>query len=138
MSLDVIRMTGARPYPPRVSEFTRRFWEELRTGRFLSTRCKSCSRYSFPPKPFCPHCWAREVDWTPLSTRGIVYSSTVVHAAPEVFMHETPYRVAIVDLLDGVRVATRLVESTDFAIGREVDIVVLEYDDGPLFAARPI
>ena len=138
MSLAKIHMTGKRPYPPRVSAFTRRFWEALRDGGFLSTRCQRCARYTFPPKPFCPHCWGREVEWAPLSTRGKVYSSTVVHAAPEILLHEAPYRVALVDLVDGVRIATRLVGAKDFAIGNEVEIIMLEYDDGPLFAARPL
>ena len=74
----------------------------------------------------------------PLSPRGKVYSSTVIHSAPQIFGREAPYRVAIVDLVDGVRIATRLVGVEDFAIDQEVDIVVLEYEDGPLFAARPV
>jgi hypothetical protein len=40
--------------------------------------------------------------------------------------------------VDGVRIATRLVGAKDFAIGNEVEIIMLEYDDGPLFAARPL
>jgi hypothetical protein len=52
---------------------------------------------------------------------------------------EAPYRVGIVDLDDGVRIATRLlgVEQEDgFAVGERAEIVVLAYDDGVLFAAR--
>jgi len=94
-------------------------------------------RFTFPPKPFCPHCWSAEVEWVPLAPRGRVYSSTVIHSAPQVFGHEAPYRVAIVDLCDGVRIATRLVGVEDFAVDLEVVIVVLAYEDGPLFAARP-
>lgn len=138
MSLATLNMSGKRPYPPRTSSFTRTFWESLGQGRFLSTRCGRCMRFTFPPKPFCPHCWNAEVAWMPLSPRGKVYSSTVIHAAPQIFGREAPYRVAIVDLVDGVRIATRLVGVEDFAIDQEVDIVVLEYEDGPLFAARPV
>lgn len=132
------RVPGKRPYPPRITEFTRIFWEGLTEGRFLATRCGTCARYSFPPKPFCPHCWGRRVAWMPLVPRGTVYSSTVIHAAPQVFAQEAPYRVAIIDLVDGVRIATRLIGANDFAIGRTVEIVMLQYDDGPLFAVRPV
>jgi hypothetical protein len=77
------------------------------------------------------------VKWTPLSPAGTVYSSTVIHAAPALFRHEAPYRVGIVDLDDGVRIATRLLGVKDgFGVGRRAQIVVLQHDDGPLFAAR--
>ncbi|MDH3231973.1 MAG: OB-fold domain-containing protein, partial [Alphaproteobacteria bacterium] len=105
MTLPTIRRAGARPYPPRVSEFTAPFWEALAKGRLVTTRGKTSGRLSFPPKPFCPFSWEREVEWAELSGRGILYSHTVVHAAPSVFAHLAPYRVCIVDLEEGLGVA---------------------------------
>ena len=132
-----IKIDGKRPYPPRVSGFTQTFWNDLAAGRFVTTSCVKCGRASFPPKPFCPHCWHGEVRWVPLSPRGVVYSSTVMHAVPAYFKHEAPYRVGIVDLDDGIRIATRLLGiKSGFGVGEKVEIVVLEYEDGPLFAAR--
>ncbi len=137
MTLPLVRVPGKRPWPPRVSEFTRTFWEALTERRFLTTRCRACSKATFPPKPFCPHCWSNEIEWKALSPRGTVYSSTVMHAVPAHFQHEVPYRVAIVDLDDRIRIATRLLGvDQGFAVGAPVEIVVLAYDDGPLFAAR--
>ena len=137
MTLKKIPVSGKRPYPPRVSEFTQRFWAELGDGRLVTTSCAKCAKRSFPPKPFCPHCWHEHVDWATLSPAGVVYSSTVMHAVPAYFKHEAPYRVGIVDLDDGVRIATRLLGvATGFGVGERVEIVHLAYDDGPLFAAR--
>ena len=135
--MNSIRIEGKRPYPPRVSEFTQRFWSDLASGRFVTTACEQCGKASFPPKPFCPHCWHDRVQWKPLSPRGVVYSSTVMHAVPAYFRHEAPYRVGIVDLEDGLRIATRLIGITQgFGVGERVEIVHLAYEDGPLFAAR--
>ena len=39
---------------------------------------------------------------------GIVYTETVVHAAPAAFADEVPYQVAIVQLEDGGRVTARI------------------------------
>lgn len=139
MRLAIVPMAGVRPFAPRVSEFTRTFWSGLLEGNFLTTRCQACARKTFPPKPFCPHCWHREVSWVPLSPGGTIYSSTVMHAVPAIFRHEAPYRVGIVDLDDGVRIATRLLGiESGFGVGRRVEIVVLAYDDGPLFVARTL
>lgn len=39
---------------------------------------------------------------------GVIYTETVVHAAPEQFAAEAPYQLAIVTLDDGVRVTARV------------------------------
>lgn len=39
---------------------------------------------------------------------GIVYTETVVHSAPQEFVHEAPYQIAIVTLEDGHRVTARI------------------------------
>ncbi|MBP6897453.1 MAG: Zn-ribbon domain-containing OB-fold protein [Gammaproteobacteria bacterium] len=129
-----------RAYPPRASAFTSTFWQALREGRWTSTRCKSCARQTFPPKPVCPHCWSTDVEWSPLGRTGTLYSWTRIHAAPAVFAPEAPYACGIVDLDDGLRLACRLVEDPQrpLAIGQTVEMVVLQYWDGPLFAARPL
>ncbi len=138
MTLSLIKMDRPRSYPPRQTEFTQHFWGVLNEGRFETTRCDDCGRPSFPPKPFCPHCWSRNVAWIELSGRGKLYAQTVVHAAPSVFRDEAPYRVGIVDLEEGVRIATRIVSEETPELDHPVEIVVLNYTDGPLFAARPV
>lgn len=40
--------------------------------------------------------------------RGIVYTETVVHIAPEAFQKDVPYQVAIVQFEDGSRVTARI------------------------------
>jgi uncharacterized OB-fold protein len=139
VTLAILEMAGRRPYPPRLSAFTQRFWNGLLQGEFLATRCTACAKRTFPPKPFCPHCWHEAPEWVPLSPLGTVYSSTVMHAVPALFRHEAPYRVGIVDLDDGLRIATRLLGiDRGFGIGARIELVVLAYEDGPLFAARKV
>jgi len=40
--------------------------------------------------------------------KGIVYTETVVHAAPREFVKEAPYQLVIVTLEDGTRVTGRV------------------------------
>lgn len=63
---------------------------------------------------------------------------TRIYAAPTAFASLAPYPVGIVDLHSGLRIACRLVEPEhgDFQIGCAMEMVVLQHDDGPLFAAR--
>lgn len=137
--LSCVPAAGRRAYPPRVSAFTQIFWEGLAQGRWQTTCCEACGRQTFPPRPICPHCWSDKVRWSPLSARGTLYSWTRIHAAPAVFAREAPYAVGIVDLDTGVRLACRLLDDPDanWKPGIAVEMAVLQYEDGPLFAARP-
>jgi len=139
-TLPTIDMPGRRAYPPRISAFTQPFWQTLGESGWISTRCNDCGHQTFPPKLACPRCGSTSVAWTPLSTHGTLYSWTRVHAAPTAFAPDAPYCVCIVDLDTGVRLACKLIDDahTPPRIGMPVEIVRLRYEDGNLFAARPI
>ena len=53
---------------------------------------------------------------------GIVYTETVVHAAPEQFVADAPYQLAIVSLEDGGRLTAR-VDGERVVIGDRVDFL---------------
>ncbi len=96
------------PYPPRVTPFTKPFWEGLDRGVLRTTQCVDCSRITFPPKPLCPECWRSNIEWIDLSGRGTLYSYTEVSAAPATFANEAPYVLCLVDLEEGVRCLSRI------------------------------
>jgi len=56
---------------------------------------------------------------------GKIYSFTRVHAAPSGFEHESPYWLAIVELDNGVRVLSQIVDSPEekVVIGAPVTMV---------------
>lgn len=51
---------------------------------------------------------------------GVVYTETVVHAAPEQFVADAPYQLAIVSLEEGGRLTARI-EGERVVIGDRVD-----------------
>lgn len=55
-------------------------------------------------------------------TSGIVYTETVVHAAPEQFAADAPYQLAIVSLAEGGRITAR-VEGARITIGDRVNFI---------------
>jgi uncharacterized protein len=141
MTLPLIPVARKRSYPPRVSRFTEPFWSGLGQGQWRSTCCAACGKFTFPPKPICPYCWSDRMAWQDLSARGTLYSWTRVHSAPRVFVDEAPYAVCVVDLDIGLRIATRMIEGpggAEFRCGIPMEVVVLQFEDGPLFASRPL
>lgn len=65
---------------------------------------------------------------------GIVYTETQVHSAPEQFVHDAPYQVAIISLDEGGRITARIAGDR-VRIG---DRVIRVEDRGgiPFFARR--
>jgi uncharacterized protein len=71
-----------------------------------ASRCQTCGHLSCPSVTYCPRGCGRTCapDW--VSSRGKVYSSTVIHIPhPEL---GAPYQVAYVDLDDGPRLFGRV------------------------------
>ena len=131
-------MSFKRPFPPRVSGFTQRFWRGLDEGRLLSTRCKACHQLSFPPRNLCRDCWSTSLEWVELNSIGRLYSFTRIHVAPQAFKADAPYAIGMIDLEGGPRLMCRLIgEIGAQHMGASMSMVVLRYDDGALFGARP-
>lgn len=136
--IPTVTIDRPHPYPPRKTPFTVRFWEALAEGRFITTRSGAAGTPVFPPRDFDPATWSREVEWVELSGHGKLYSVTSVHAAPDAFKAFAPYQVAIVDLHEGVRLATAFLGPVDTPLDSPVEIVALRYTDDLAFAARPL
>ncbi len=134
MGIEIIALAKPRPYPPRQSEFTRTFWHALARGELQTTHCGDCAKFTFPPKPICPYCWGETVAWRELSGNGVLYSYTTVHAAPAVFAADVPYDLGIIDLDEGLRIATGITGSGTPQLDAPVRAVALVYTDGPLLA----
>jgi uncharacterized protein len=122
------------PYPPRVTEFTKPFWEGLDDGVLRTTRCDKCGYMTFPPKPICPDCWSKNVQWVDLAGRGVLYTYTEVSAAPAMFADETPYVLCLVDLDEGVRCLSRVLASwEELRPGLRVKVAVRDTSPVKLF-----
>ena len=117
------------------------FWAGTRQKRLLIRHCNSCGRHHFYPRHACPLCWSDNCEWRPTSGKGRVYSYTVIHHndAPA-FRELLPYIVAVIELEEGVRLTTNVVECTPEAIhvGMPVEVVYEHLtDDVTLPQFRP-
>ncbi|MPZ23884.1 MAG: hypothetical protein GEU28_10120 [Dehalococcoidia bacterium] len=99
-----------RPIPSPSPE-ARPFWEGAREHRLALPYCPACAQFFWFPRPFCPRCFSWEVEWRPASGRGRVYSFAIQYRAQMPgFEDELPYLTALVDLDEGPRLMTNLVE----------------------------
>jgi uncharacterized OB-fold protein len=52
--------------------------------------------------------------------KGVVYTETLIHSAPEAFVSEAPYQLILVTLEDGTRLTGRVVQGERVAIDDRV------------------
>jgi uncharacterized protein len=103
----------SHPKPlPVVTEENRPFWEGCRQGKLLLQYCDQCQQHQFYPRLYCMHCGSSNVRWISASGRGVIYSYTVIHQnkSPE-FVQDTPYNVVVVQLAEGPRLMSTIVET---------------------------
>ena len=100
-----------RPRPvPVPTNITRPFWEGTRRGTLLLQRCRRCGTRQYWPRPVCMRCISRDLEWTPASGRGVVYSFTITRLPAEGFEGREPYVLVAVDLAEGPRMMAQLLD----------------------------
>ena len=124
----------AYPVPDAV---TAPFWEGVAEGVLRIQRCASCGRHVFYPRAVCPHCGGTDLTWVESTGAGRVHSFTVVHRAPPDYRDEVPYVVALVELEEGVRLMTRLVEVEPSAVRVDLPVEVAIRGEPRLPCFRP-
>lgn len=96
---------------PNVNDDNKEFWAGCKIHQLRFQRCQSCGHVRWPASMFCPLCLARETEWIMSGGKGRVYTYAVYHVAYHPgFESELPYVVAIVELDEGPRLLTNLVD----------------------------
>ncbi|HEY1707732.1 MAG TPA: Zn-ribbon domain-containing OB-fold protein [Rhizomicrobium sp.] len=94
-----------RIFPPLVNEETQRFWDAAGEGKLLYGYCLACKEPHYYPRSFCPFCFSEKVEWREASGDATVYTFSVMHRSPT-----GPYTIAYVELAEGPRVLTNIVD----------------------------
>jgi hypothetical protein len=119
---------------------TEAFWDAARERRLLVKRCADCGEAHFYPRPFCPRCWSENVKWEDASGRATLYTWSTVHVNDLPPFHErVPYVAAIVELSEGPRMMTNVVDcdAEELAVGMSLEVRYRDLDDEfsiPVFA----
>src|SRR4030042_4993496 len=97
---------------PKPSKWSQAFWDGTKQHKLLLKKCSKCGNIDHPPYLYCTECWAEEHEWMQASGKGEIYAnSTVMLGAPPGFDVDIPYTIAMIDLAEGPRILTTIVNS---------------------------
>ncbi len=107
---DAVRPGGSSKPRPIPTPETRPYWEAVNDGRLTLPRCDACGAWMFPPRPRCAACGG-STSWHELSGRGTLASYVISHRpGPGWQPDEVPFVIALVELDEGVRMMSNLVD----------------------------
>lgn len=111
------RAEAARPatrsFPravPKPTPETATFWQKAAMDELWIQRCETCSKPYFYPRNFCPRCGSDDVAWIPCSGDATLHSYVIEQRPAPGFQDDVPYAVAIVELAEGPRMMSMIVE----------------------------
>jgi uncharacterized OB-fold protein len=115
-------MSEGRRARPAPTPETQHFWDGTRSGELRLQRCNACQKVYFPPRPFCPTCAARDVAVFAASGKGRLYSYVIHHRPVPGFI--PPYAIAVVELDEGPRLMTNIVDCPQTPEALQLDMPV--------------
>lgn len=127
-----------RPVPPVTPE-TEYFWEGCAEGELRLPHCTDCNTDFYYPRAVCPDCTSQSLDWTIAEGIGTIYSYSVMSDFGD---WPDPHILAYVDLPEGVRIMTNIVDCDPAAlsIGTPVEVKFIPTEDDsisvPVFQPR--
>jgi uncharacterized protein len=102
--------TAVRPLP-LPDHRSQEFYAAAAEGRLLIQACDACGALQFYPRGHCVRCSGSALSWRQASGRATLHTFSVLYRTPNVeFADDLPYVLAIVDLEEGVRMTSRVVD----------------------------
>lgn len=128
-----------RPRPAVMKE-TGFFWEGCKARELRIQQCGGCSRLAHPPVVRCPECGSYDLRYKVASGKATLHSFVEPVYPPMPFM-TYPYVVGLVDLEEGTRLLTNIVQCPPelIKVGMALELVFQETDPDmilPIF--RPV
>ena len=126
---------------PVADEASQRFFDGANEDKLMLVKCSQCGTHRLPGRERCLDCWSTESEWAEASGNGKLYTYGIMHQKYHpAFADETTYNYSIVELDEGPRLVTNIVDceqddmKTDMPVEAVFDHVS---DEATLIRFRP-
>ena len=115
---------------PQVNGLSSEVFDGCNQGLLKLQRCLNCHAVQFYPRVLCAMCSERDMVWINASGRGNVASFTIVRRALTEG-YEAPYVVALIDLEEGPRMMSNIVDCSPeiVVVGAPVKVAFTAWSD---------
>ena len=125
-------MTQFRKPIPFIYNENKPFFDGTKRHELVIQRCKDCGNFYFYPRAFCPNCLSENVEWKKVSGKGKVYSFTIcTRPGNPAFAGDVPYNVSIIELDEGIRMMSKVVDCKNEDIKCDMPVEVVFEDASP-------
>lgn len=116
---------------PHLRGHTAEYYGWLKRHELRFQRCDRCERWRHVPREVCPGCGSPEWSWQASSGRGRIYSWTTIYRSLHPDFHDTPYAAVVVELEEGPRVMTWIVDKGPDELEMDMPVEVVFEDVTP-------
>lgn len=110
---------------PKITSVSKPFYKAAKEHKLLIQRCKDCRKIISYPKGLCSYCLSSNLEWSESRGKGKVYSYTVVTGGvPPWFEPDLPFVLAIIDLEEGARMLSWVVECNPEEVRCDMNVEV--------------
>ncbi len=102
-----------------------RAWREYpRRYRYEAAVCKKCGKWFFPARLVCDACKSTEFETRAMRRTGKILAHTIIRVPPSPFADQAPFAVAVVEMDDGPRITTQVVDwqAGQLKVGQKVKL----------------
>lgn len=111
---------------PKPSKWSQPFWDNTRKNKLTLKKCKDCGHIDHPPYLYCTNCHSDNSEWIEASGKGKLVAYAInSYMVPFPFWDDMPYVVAMIDLDEGVRMISNIVECDQAKLQNGMDLEVI-------------
>jgi len=114
---------------PKPSKWTQAFWDAAKKHKLVLKKCKDCGNIDHPPYMYCTSCGSENMEWVEAAGKGKLYAYAInQYMVPFPFWDDLPFAVGMIDLPEGVRMISSIVQCDHSKLknGMEMEVV---FDD---------
>jgi uncharacterized OB-fold protein len=110
---------------PAMEGFAKEFYAWCKQRELRFQRCGDCGTWRHVPREMCAACGSWQWAWTRSTGRGTVFTwTTIARALHPAFQTDTPYAPVVIDMDEGVRLLSQMVDCPpdQLRIGMPVEV----------------
>lgn len=125
-------MSESNSVVPNPREQALPYWKSAREHKLKFLRCEDCETWIDYIKLQCSNCGSRKLSWSACSGKGRLYSYSILYrAASPAFREKVPYVLAIIELEEGIKMMSHLInhDLAQIEVGMEIEACFDDAED---------